>query len=787
MRAARLLSLILAFTLFASVSPVAAQGGTQLNDAVTDFGQNVYLVNGIETEIPNLLSNEELEKIAILQSAPLGMFLEGPVSPDGEAILAFTNEFFGFLNIQDGSQVPIVDDFPGLPLSNFFWINERFLATTAAIETDDGFIIGLGVLDRLTGETGVFRLPNDIPGIPVFASPDGRKLLVGDPTPYLDEGGFAKAELVMKVPFEKPHTMKPQRELPALMRTKGDALMAKYPELRAMKAYADAFQPLNFFSLFFIAESDIKVYDVETGASQDVLTVTPQAFIRDVSFNSDGTKLSLVLTAFGYDDDSFRPTFDGALLSEFIYRDTTGNLPPSENALFTRNQLVTFDYDSGEVKTVNASDGDGNVFASASWSSDGELLLVQTNLPARVKGRRFPSYFFQFLPGSSWRIHDRDLREIRRIDLVDVSDTFASGQFVSPDEIIISGQNRLNRDVFYYNVRSGEFRKISDRPGMFENVHVSPTTRQIVFTYTSFTDPIDIYRQNWDSSGFTRLTFETAFYQEYSQTRQYPVSFTLRNGSTQTGVLILPADVPFPPRNIPIVAWQEGGPTATMDNRWLALVESPFGLLPNFGYGVLVVPLYGRFGVGPANFNALADNNNWGSVDIDAQAEIVQQLRSRGWASSVGTVGCSYGGYFTLQSIIRHPNTYNAAHTMCSFVDNITEWHRGFNSLVPWGQGLPPMNNLEEYRNDSPIYNAGKIRTPLLTFHGTDDFLPVTLMENTHLQVVASGTPAKMIKFAAAGHGFLNNPNAPTPFELQVPYEFYGAQEQLIWFRTYLR
>jgi dipeptidyl aminopeptidase/acylaminoacyl peptidase len=217
-----------------------------------------------------------------------------------------------------------------------------------------------------------------------------------------------------------------------------------------------------------------------------------------------------------------------------------------------------------------------------------------------------------------------------------------------------------------------------------------------------------------------------------------------------------------------------------MANNWLANVESPFGLLPNFGFGLLVVPLYGRYGIGPERFNGLVDGTNYGQVDIDAMAEIVGQLRAKGWASKVGITGCSYGGYFTNQSVTSHPTTYDAAHAMCSLVDLYAEWSRGYPALAPWMEGLPPQNAMAEYAKDSPAYNAGRVRTPLLAFHGTADFLPVTVMENYMLQVINNGVPAKLLKFEGAGHGFSATSQGHA-------YQLYGAQEQLIWFRTYLR
>ena len=62
---------------------------------------------------------------------------------------------------------------------------------------------------------------------------------------------------------------------------------------------------------------------------------------------------------------------DGALLSEQIYRDVTGNLPPAENPLFQRNTVEIFDLNNGGDKTLRAADGNGQLLRGASWSTDG--------------------------------------------------------------------------------------------------------------------------------------------------------------------------------------------------------------------------------------------------------------------------------------------------------------------------------------------------------------------------------------------------------------------------------
>lgn len=152
----------------------------------------------------------------------------------------------------------------------------------------------------------------------------------------------------------------------------------------------------------------------------------------------------------------------------------------------------------------------------------------------------------------------------------------------------------------------------------------SSGARQLLFFYDSFTELGELYRVGWEGAGLVTLTAINAELRAQSRTQQHPVSFTLPGGKTRTGVLILPAEAAFPPKNQRIVVWQDGGPPTSVQNRWDASVENPFALLPNFGVGVLVTPLYGRYGLGAERFTALVDGSNFGQIDIDEQVAFVR-------------------------------------------------------------------------------------------------------------------------------------------------------------------
>ena len=775
-----------------------ANASAEGKNGVIDQGRNVYLVDSSKGDLNNLLPSEEVEKIKRLQTESRASEIISPVSPDDQAALANFGDRLGFLNIQDGTFTPLDRSV----LSGRFVPIVSLLGMTPWGWRDDRTLVGVGVevvdpeqdevnpalvtIDRLTGEIDGVALPRDLlEQQPVSLAPDGsRLLLLAQPEPDDD------ASLnVVKAQVTWPHiATSTAQALPAALQQQAQAFAAGSAYGRRLLALRPLLAPGDDDDEMVAAAEDTRllVYNVADGDTHELRSFAPGIMMLGFAWSQDSARLAA--SFLGMFDYSEEPTLrdsrplDGALLSEQIYRDVTGNLPPAENPLLQRNTVEVFDLNSGDDKTLRAADGNGQLLRGASWSTDGQTLLVQAYQPGRLVGRRHPIYTPQFLESASFRFYNFDLEEIGQINAPQLA-AGGDGQFITPDEVLFDTLVGTNVRPYYYNRISGEFRSLGQRAGVYGNVTATRLSRQIVFQYSSFTDPPELYRLNWDGTALSRLTWANEELRQFSKTRQDPVTFQLANKQTRAGVLIQPADAPFPPRDVRIVVWQEGGPGIPMTNDWAANVENPYALLPNLGVAVLVVPLSGRYGLGPRVYSALYDGANFGQIDIDEQAQIVRQMIARHWTSKgkVGITGCSYGGYFTLQSLVRHPDLYAAANAQCAILDSVVEWSRGYAVLMPYLEGGPPWAADAEYRRDSPIYNADKITTPLLTFHGTNDFLPITQNENMHLQLVNRNLPAKMLEFVGAGHGLVRNE------ELDAAYELYAAQEQILWFRQYLK
>lgn len=749
---------------------------------------------------PNLLSDEEIERIDRLQNDAKYPSALSEISPDDGAVLFSSADGIAFLEIETGDTVAVdttvFDFFVPLPFfgfGRFSWQDERTLGVLAvnffATGNEDAF--AALAIDRYSGTITAqpVGIPDENIGI-VSVAPNLTSWLIVREPPSEDDvdetEAFKPFTVRHTLGLPSPIALRVNRiELPARVQRRVDLLRQRRSDL--LNRFLFQQQAEDNVVEVTRAPYDLFLYDATTRSERYITSIPYASALLGETWTSDSTYLAV--SFIGVPDAEGRGFYVGSLFSEEIYRDVTGNLPPAQNPIIQNNNTYVVDAVSGQTQVIRPDPTLGAPILEAhDWAPGGQSLLIKAHHPAYLQGRTHPVYYPRFASRTSFRFYDRGSNgQLRQTGTFthpmlsggDVSFAFSIADFVSPDEIIVRGVVGSNRHPYYYNRVSGELRNLADRAGAYYNVvATSSRTRQIVFTYTSYTDPPDIYRLRWDGSALSRLTWYNEELRREANLRQDPVTFTLRNGQVRVGTLIQSADAPFPPRNVPLIVWQEGGPNVPMINQWQANVENPYALLPSFGFALLITPVAGRHGYTPEVFNSLVDRNNFGQIDIDEQAEIVQQAIARGWTSrgKVGITGCSYGGYFVLQSIVRYPDLYTAANPQCAFIDLISDWTLGGGPLVPYMEGLPPYKAIREYVNDSPSYGVDRVKAAVLTFHGTEDFLPIVQNENFHLQLVNRGVPARMVRFIYEGHGLSMAEN-----------QLYAAQEQIAWFRTHLK
>jgi dipeptidyl aminopeptidase/acylaminoacyl peptidase len=500
--------------------------------------------------------------------------------------------------------------------------------------------------------------------------------------------------------------------------------------------------------------------------------------IQPPEWSAAGDRMVLV-TAAGEERQLYDRTPNSPSLANPVVQDALGRLAPADNPFHQHNAVRVFDFAQAEplVLALLAPEQGGDAFAAAGLSPAGDRLLVKRHRPSAVAGRSHPSYAF---PASAY---------FQVLDLAGtVLDTIAAdplrgplesaGQFWGRDRLLFWGTHGLNRHLYSYDLAERQLTPLPLPPGSVDPtaVETSADGRTVVYGFSSLTQPPELYllTAGAEPRSLTSVNAEAA---ASNRVRVDEVSFETGAG-LRSGLLVQPGGSAFPPVQMPIVVWQQGGPGASMANEFAAAVEMPLNLLPNFGLAVLVVPLAGREGFGPEQFRALADDQNFGQIDIREGADIVEQMVRRGWTTSgqVGVTGCSYGGYFAAQLIAQFPQRVGAANPQCTLLDTLTEWQLGYSSLLSYLMGQTPMEAPQAYLGASPLYSAAAVRTPTLLFHGADDFLQIDVARNFHDAIAANQVPVTLYAFEGVGHSLYGS-----------SFQALAAQLQIEFFRQYLQ
>ncbi|MGC9457166.1 MAG: prolyl oligopeptidase family serine peptidase [Halothiobacillaceae bacterium] len=397
-------------------------------------------------------------------------------------------------------------------------------------------------------------------------------------------------------------------------------------------------------------------------------------------------------------------------------------------------------------------------------------------LPARIAGRAYPTFYkpeaYELL------VFDPQLNVVASVDRPVLGGPGEGRKFFweTPGSLIFKVVDGLSEAIYRHDLASGETRRLL-AGGMFRELSVLPDGQRVIFLWSRFDYPEELWIHDRISGLTERLTDNNRAAREAASVQRYQVSFTLADGSVRQGFWFAPADMAWPPREQPVVFSQAGGPGGSMVDAWGNMVDFPQTLLPSLGISVLMLPLQQRPGWGSEQWNALVEPGHFGSVDVDEMAEVARQLVARGWsrADQLGISGCSYGGYLTAQSITRHPGLWAAANPQCSLLDLVSEFQTGYADHVGYLFGSTPWDNWNDYLDASPAYQSAQVQTPTLIFHGAQDFLPVGITENWFQELRDNGVAVRMLRFEEEHHGLTHNAN-----------QIYAAQEQVRWFRKWL-
>jgi len=238
------------------------------------------------------------------------------------------------------------------------------------------------------------------------------------------------------------------------------------------------------------------------------------------------------------------------------------------------------------------------------------------------------------------------------------------------------------------------------------------------------------------------------------------VRFKSYDGLEIPGVLYRPHQASAT-QKAPAVVLVHGGPGGQAQVGYFALTQA----LANHGYVVYDINNRGSSGYGKT-FYALDDRKH-GEADLGDVVASKTMLAATGYVdpAKIGIVGGSYGGYMVLAALTLQPDAFRAGVDLFG----ISNWPRTLSSMPAWWGSVrealfaelgDPASDGARLRRISPLFNADKIKVPLMVLQGAND-PRVLKVESDEIVAAAkkNGVPVEYVVFADEGHGFVKKEN----------------------------
>jgi dipeptidyl aminopeptidase/acylaminoacyl peptidase len=274
--------------------------------------------------------------------------------------------------------------------------------------------------------------------------------------------------------------------------------------------------------------------------------------------------------------------------------------------------------------------------------------------------------------------------------------------------------------VYSMALEGGERTRLTSKAGWYEYV-LSPDEQHIALSYSGYTEPAELYvMANRAAAPETRITTSTK-----SSFTSYPwqpgeiVTFPDQEGHTIYADLWRPAR-PHPTR--PAVIFVHGSGWAQgVYRRWSN--NTPFfHYLLQEGFVVLNLDYRGSRGYGRDFRTGIY--RHMGDTEIKSGLAAVEYLvaKERVDRRRIGLFGGSYGGFYTLMALFKHPGVFAAGAVRAP----VTDWAH-YNPTYTTRILNAPYADHEAYARSSPIYLAEGLQDHLLIQHGMLD-------DNVHFQ-----------------------------------------------------
>jgi dipeptidyl aminopeptidase/acylaminoacyl peptidase len=253
-----------------------------------------------------------------------------------------------------------------------------------------------------------------------------------------------------------------------------------------------------------------------------------------------------------------------------------------------------------------------------------------------------------------------------------------------------------------------------------------------------------------------RLTNSNPILANRALGKQEAITYKARDGLELDAVLIHP--IGGARRNAgPLILFIHGGPEAHQSNGWMSTYSQPSHALAAQGYTIAYPNYRGSTGRG-VEFSKLGQHD-YAEEEFNDIVDLKKHLVKEGLVSAdhVGISGGSYGGYASMWAASALSDEFAAAVAFVGISNQVSkfgtgdiphEMYRVHSRAWPWEDWMWMLRR-------SPVYHAGKTRTPLLIMGGDEDprVHPSQSLEMYRHVKLRTDTPVRLVIYPGEVHG----------------------------------
>lgn len=309
----------------------------------------------------------------------------------------------------------------------------------------------------------------------------------------------------------------------------------------------------------------------------------------------------------------------------------------------------------------------------------------------------------------------------------------------------------IEKHIYEVNLKTGKRKQLSAKEGIHRAI-LSPNKDYIADIYTSQYNPGTVDVINLKNKK-TENVFQAENPYEGVALPQIKLG-SLKANDNETDLyyrMILPTNFD-PQKKYPLIVYVYGGPHSQLvDNSWMAQARGWDVFMAEKGYIVFTLDNRGTSNRG-LDFENIT-HRHLGVIETEDQMTGVNYLKSLPYVDSdrIGVHGWSFGGFMTLNLMLRHPETFKVGVAG----GPVTDWKY---YEIMYGERYmdSPKKNPEGYKECSMVDRAGDLKGRLMLIHGDED--PTVVMQHS-LQFLKSainkGTHPDFFIYPGHGHNMI--------------------------------